>query len=197
MAEEADDDDVKAITVLISVLRPLEPQARIHVLDFVFKRLGISLPSAETAAPAAPSGLAMPAASPAVPPSSSASVVDIRTFASEKNPLKVNEKVALVAYYVAHLAPPAERRDYLVADDIKRYFLQADFELPTSPPGITLAHAKNAGYLNALERGQFRLNAVGHNLVAHKLPADEGGLKHKKKTGRKKVSKSKSRSKSR
>jgi Transmembrane secretion effector len=36
---------------------------------------------------------------------------------------------------------------------------------------MTLTNAKNAGYLNALERGRFKLNPVGHNLVAHKLPS--------------------------
>jgi hypothetical protein len=40
---------------------------------------------------------------------------------------------------------------------------------------MTLSNAKNAGYLNALGGGQYRLNAVGHNLVAHKLSGGEAG----------------------
>jgi hypothetical protein len=81
----------------------------------------------------------------------------------------------VVGYYLAHLAPEQERRDHLVSDDIKTYFIQAGFQLPTGPPNRTLANAKNAGYLIALERGQYRLNAVGHNLVVHKLPSSEAG----------------------
>jgi hypothetical protein len=126
------------------------------------------------------------------------SVVDIRTFAKEKMPKTVNEKVAVLAYYLAHLAPVGERRDYLVADVIQPYFIQADFQLPTSPERITLSNAKNAGYLNASERGQYTLNAVGHNLVAHKLPASgEGGAGNsKKRSGGRKVPKKKTRAKS-
>src|SRR4051794_20675628 len=73
MTDDAD-DDVKAITTLISVLKPLDPQARIHILDFVFKRLGISLPA--EAKPAStlvtpPSSLVppLPAPPPGTPPS--------------------------------------------------------------------------------------------------------------------------------
>jgi hypothetical protein len=36
----------------------------------------------------------------------------------------------IMAYYLAHYAP--ERRDYITPDDIKKYFPQANFELPTS-----------------------------------------------------------------
>jgi len=77
---------------------------------------------------------------------------DIRSFAAQKNPTTVNEKVAVVAYYLAHLAPPAERRDYISSDDIGTYFVQANFPLPTAS-SMTLTHAKNAGYLNALGSG--------------------------------------------
>ena len=184
------DDDVKAITTLISVLKPLDPQARVHVLDFVFKRLGISLlgeatPTATITTPLQPHVTPAPPTPPAAPPG----IVDIRTFANEKMPKTVNEKVAVLSYYLAHLAPVGERRDHLTADDIRPYFIKAGFELPTSPERITLANAKNAGYLNALERGQYTLNAVGHNLVAHKLPPGEAG-------GGKKATKKKKRAKS-
>jgi hypothetical protein len=84
-------------------------------------------------------------------------------------------RAALVlAYYLAHLAPAHERRDHIVADDIKKYFPQANFELPTGSPGGTLVNAKNAGYLDGSGGGKYRLNPVGHNLVTHKLPRDEG-----------------------
>jgi hypothetical protein len=53
---------------------------------------------------------------------------------------------------LAHLAPPAERRDYISSDDIGTYFVQANFPLPTAS-SMTLTHAKNAGYLNALGSG--------------------------------------------
>jgi hypothetical protein len=173
MSDESE-DDVKAISAIISALKPLDQNARVHVLEFVIKRLGISL-TAEQAALAeltdTPAFRPPPIPSPTTP----SAVVDIRNFAAEKNPKTINEKVAVVGYYLAHLAPPSERRDYLISDDIKTYFVQADFHLPTAPANMTLQNAKNAGYLNALDRGQYKLNAVGYNLVAHKLPGGETG----------------------
>jgi hypothetical protein len=69
----------------------------------------------------------------------------MRSFAAEKSPKTVNEKVAVIGYYLAHLAPAPERRDYLVSDDIETYFMQADFHLPAAPGSATPANAKNAG----------------------------------------------------
>ena len=69
-------------------------------------------------------------------------------------------------------------------------FIQAGFPLPKAPPAMTLTHAKNAGYLNALpERGQFRLNSVGYNLVAHKLPGGKAGETRRPRSGRKRATK--------
>ncbi len=174
---DADEDDVKAISALIAALKPLNAESRVHVLEFVLKKLGISL-SVQHASPAhVPPAAHTPAAPPATPPQPPppSGVHDIRSFAAEKKPKTVNEKVAVIGYYLAQLAPEGERRDYLIADDIKAYFIQADLQLPTAPPNVTLINAKNAGYFNASDRGQYKLNAVGHNLVAHKLPSGEAG----------------------
>jgi hypothetical protein len=79
-----------------------------------------------------------------------------------------------MAYYLAHIAPTDQRRDHITPDDIKRYFPQAGYELPTGPPGQTLLNAKNGGYLEQVATGQYRLNPVGHNLVTHRLPRGDG-----------------------
>jgi hypothetical protein len=180
MADEiVEDADVKAISALIAALKPLTAESRLHVLDFVVKKFAIPLqitqdpilPAGSIAPATANVQVLAPAPAPAPP-----RVVDIRSFANEKQPKTVNEKVALIAYYLAQLAQEGERRDYLISDDIKKYFVQAGFELPSAPAGVTLIHAKNAGYLNASERGQYTLNAVGHNLVAHKLPYSQGSV---------------------
>jgi hypothetical protein len=42
MSDELE-DDVKAISMLLAVLRPLDAETRVHVVEFVLKRLGISL----------------------------------------------------------------------------------------------------------------------------------------------------------
>lgn len=197
MAEEPEvEDDVKAISALIAALKPLDAESRVYVLEFVLKKLGVTLVGQHAAHAHVPPGPALPAAPMAAPlhhkPSS---VQDIRTFAAEKRPKTVNERVAVIGYYLAQLAPEGERRDHLIADDIKTYFIQAGFELPTAPPNVTLANAKNAGYLNALDRGQFKLNAVGHNLVAHRLPSGETTKSRGRTSPRKAAKKAKPRKK--
>ena len=54
--------------------------------------------------------------------------------------------------------------------DLEKYFKQAGFPLPKAV-GQTLVDAKSAGYMDASStRGRYKLNPVGHNLIAHSLP---------------------------
>jgi hypothetical protein len=168
----AEDEVVKAITKVMDALSPLDGEAREHVLEFVVKRMGI----VAAVAPPPPQPPVAPSYTP--PPPSEAPQpggTDIRSFAVLKAPKTMNEKVAVMAYFLAQLAHTAERRDFITPEDIKPYFIQAGFELPTATGSMTLTNAKNAGYLNALDRGQYKLNSVGHNLVAHKLPNKDSG----------------------
>lgn len=179
----ADDEVVKAISTLMEALTPLDKEAREHVLEFVVKRLGIAMPGVASTIrnplPGVPDAPLLPLSLHA-----SGEPTDIRSFAAQKQPQTLNEKVAVVAFYLARLAPEAERRDFITSEDIKPYFIQADFEFPTGPTNMTLTNAKNAGYLNALERGHYRLNSVGHNLVAHKLPGRDVPQKSRAKAKR-------------
>lgn len=181
----AEDEVVQAITKVMDALSPLDAEAREHVLEFVLKRMNINM--GKPPAPILPvtSGNTLPPPAFTPPPAG----MDIRTFAAEKGPKTLNEKVALMAFFLANLAPPEERRDFITSDDIKPYFTQANFELPTGPANMTLTNAKNAGYLNALERGQYKLNSVGHNLVAHKLPKKDGGSSGPRRRAVKKIAK--------
>jgi hypothetical protein len=178
MSEEQEDNVVKAISTLMSVLKPLDQDARIHVLEFIIKRLGIALGATFTNNPNAPSLNPTPP-NPAVQ-AAPVGDVDIRSFAAEKAPHTLSEKLAVVGFYLAHLAPVSERRDHITSDDIRPFFIQAGFELPTSSANTALINAKNAGYLSALDRGKYKLTAVGHNLVAHKLPTREAGQTKRK-----------------
>ena len=168
--QEEQEKGIKAITTLLEVLAPLKPETRSNVLEYVFRALGIAAPAPALTPPRLTPPLAPPGASH-VP----GAAVDIRAFADQKKPKTVNQMVAIMAYYLATHAPQAERRDHIVADDIKRYFPQANFPLPTGRPNVTLSNAKIAGYLDAIGDGQFRLNPVGHNLVVHKLPPPDSG----------------------
>lgn len=169
------DPEIAALTTLIKVLDPLKSDQRIRVLSFVFHKLNIRMPDfdrrdrqeSELAAVLGTDLDAKPAAS-----SGTRTATDIRSLKDIKKPRTANEMAALVAFYLEHMASGDERRDFITADDIKPYFNQAGFPLPIAPPTMTLTNAKNAGYLNARARGQYRLNPVGYNLIAYKLPVD-------------------------
>jgi hypothetical protein len=171
------EDGVSAITTIIAALKPLDESTRQNVLDFVLKQLGIRL---GTASPAGAQPIDYESAFPTQAPRADTAAMDIRTLAEQKQPKTVNDRVAVLAYYLKSLAPPEERRDYIKAEDITSYFPSAGFELPTAL-GMALTNAKNAGYFHAIGNGQFRLNPVGHNLVTHKLPLGENSVKKRAK----------------
>jgi hypothetical protein len=181
MTEGAEDQELAAIKTLLGALKDLKPESRDNVLGYVFRRLGIAAPIAahavqpafvplSAAADPAPAAVASPP--PAVP-------ADLRSLTDQKLPKSANQMVAVLAYYLANLAPGDERRDYIVSDDIKKYFPQANFELPAGN-SQTLVNAKNAGYLDTVAAGKYRLNPVGHNLVTHRLPHGEGSAPNRR-----------------
>ncbi len=184
---EAVEKEIEAIKAVLAALEPLSEQARRSVLDYVLKRLEISL------APAAPASVglrgsapsAAPLPTPAVPPGG---MVHIATLKDEKKPRSANEMAALVAYYLSHLASPEQRKTTVTTEDLQTYFKIAKFPLPRQIR-VTLQNATNAGYLDSAGEGEYKLNAVGYNLVVHNMPrgGDEGrGRRSKRPKKRKK-----------
>jgi hypothetical protein len=98
---------------------------------------------------------------------------DIRRLKELKQPRSASEMAALVAFYLSEAAQPTERKETVETADMIKYFKQAHFNLPGNP-NMTLVNAKNAGYFDAVGNGQYRLNPVGYNLVAHNLPRGLG-----------------------
>ncbi len=168
------DSELQAIQHVISSLESLDAQARGRVLDYVFKRLGLSGPMAQQLLSSEGRVPSESRVQPAGPEAAQRTAVkDIRGLKEEKSPRSANQMAALVAYYLAELAPAKERKDTIGKDDIAKYFTQAGFP-PPKQPAFTLTNAKNAGYLDqAGERGLYKLNPVGYNLVVHGLPGKE------------------------
>lgn len=169
MAEHID-KEIEAIKTVLHALDPLPGDVRANVLGYVLQRLQIVL---ESSTRISTSGvLAAPAIALATAADTSGQQqtlpVHIKTLKEEKKPRSANEMATLVAYFLANAAPKADRKDRITAKDIETYFKIAEF--PLTKTQFTLPNAKAAGYLDAVGNGEYKLNAVGHNLVVHSLP---------------------------
>ena len=98
--------------------------------------------------------------------------MDIKSFVDLKSPKSDQQFAAVVAYYYRFDAPVDQRRETISAE-----ILQDAARLAGRPrlakPVMTLNNAKKQGYLDAVDRGQYRINSVGENLVAMALPGAE------------------------
>ena len=189
MAEKIE-QELAAIKTIVEALQPLDGESRQRALAYATQSLGINAPAPPIEqAPQRPSGANASGQSVAPSPST---VTDIRSLKDQKQPSTDVEMATLVAYYLKHEAPEAERKEEIGTEDIDKYFMQAAYPLPKNK-AYTLPNAKKAGYLENASRGKYKLNSVGHNLVAHNLPrsGNEAVSKPRKKIAKKKASKKK------
>ena len=162
----------QAIDEVVQAIAVLDESSRLTAVKAACEHLNIPLGLPETHL-RTPFGQTPPP-TPETPPA--LAITDIRTLNKEtKRPGNAIEMACVVAYYLKNCAPENERRNVMLTKDIEKYFTQADFPLP-KVPGQVLVDAKAAGYLDSVGRGKYKLNPVGHNLVAHTLPR----TKHKK-----------------
>jgi hypothetical protein len=168
-AAEAD-RELQAMNAVVAALKPLQDNERKRVLEYVLGRFG-TVPLQTSLATATEPLSAPPTTSLSVPAFTGA-IHDIRSLRAAKNPRSAIEMAALVAFYVSELAPEGERKNTISNADIERHFKSAQFHLP-SDAAFTLVNAKNAGYLDNVGSGQYKLNPVGYNLVAHRMGSRE------------------------
>lgn len=174
MAEHID-KEIEAIKAVLHALEPLPSDVRTNVLGYVLQRLQIVLgPSTQTSISGVSAAVAGATAGAAGTGGQQQTLpVHIKALKEEKKPRSANEMATLVAYFLANAAPKAERKDRITAKDIETYFKIAEF--PLTKTQFTLPNAKAAGYLDAVGNGEYKLNAVGHNLVVHSLPRGADG----------------------
>lgn len=96
--------------------------------------------------------------------------MDIKSFKELKSPTSARQMACVVAYYLSEIAEADERKQTVTSADIEKYFKQARFQLPTKLEQL-LIDCKGSGYFDNPSRGEYKLTRVGHNLVAHQLPA--------------------------
>lgn len=104
---------------------------------------------------------------------------DIKSFVDSKRPKSDVQFAAVVAYYYRFEASAENRSDSIDAEVLQQAARLAGRRRPPNPLAI-LNNAKTLGYLDSSERGQFRINSVGENLVAMTLPGTEPERTRKK-----------------
>ena len=178
MTEQNNDPELQAMTQIMQALAALDVGARSRVVSYVFQRLGLAPAGGTTGTQLVPPLLS----------GGGLHTKDILSLKEAKMPKTDLEMAALVAYYLKNLAEPEERKETINKDDIEKYFVQAHYTLPEKPQ-FTLPNAKRAGYLDSAGRGLYKLNPVGHNLVAHRLPSktEEGNRRARKPRKSKKI----------
>lgn len=110
---------------------------------------------------------------------------DIKSFVELKKPKSAVQFAALVAYFYRFEASTESRKESVNAQILKEAARLAGGRWRGLKPLATLNNTKTLGYLDSPERGQFRINSVGENLVAMTLPGTEAERARKKGQSRK------------
>lgn len=155
----------KAIDDIIASLKGFEVEDQNAILSAVCTHLKLSNPV--SAAPIAPTLGAVASTATKKSPTFD---IDIRALAEQRKPANAVQMACLVAYYLQEHAPEGERKDTVSTVDLDKYFKQAKFIKMPNDIGSVLPNAKKSGYLDsAVARGEYKLTAVGYNLIVHNL----------------------------
>jgi hypothetical protein len=171
MSEEIKKSFGQAIDEIVNALRSIDPKSRLIAVKAACDVLEIDLASAGANSHSVqnPPSLSQPPSLEFNLNQSLQGITDIRSLKERKQPSNAQEMACLVAYYLEELAPTESRKNDIGADDLDKYFKQADFPLPKKMLQV-LVDAKASGYFDSTGRGKYKLNPVGYNLVAHGLP---------------------------
>jgi len=165
---------------------------RAKVLRWVAESLGEQVsPAAPAHSPASAPSVSSPPSPPEHAPSDAVHrPTDIKSFVESKQPKSDMQYVAVVAYYYRFEAPEEQRRDTIDAEALQESTRQAGWKR-LAAARVTLNNALAQGYIDRAERGQYRINTVGENLVAMTLPggADTSRPARKKKQTKKATAK--------
>lgn len=166
------EEEITAIRTVLTTLQSLDADVRKNVIEYVLKRLNFDIYQPVQASRHQKVGEDLSAANQ---PSDvdHITIVHIKQFKETKQPKTAIEMVAIVAYYLQYLAEEGKRKNTIGTSDLSTWFRIADFPLPSGELRYTLANARNSGYLDSAGHGEYKLNAIGYNLVKHNMPRSE------------------------
>ena len=162
-------DDFDAAKAIYEKLKDVPQERQEKILRWVCESLGIVLPTRYVETPVPPR--AAVDEQPEMAPATQQQPIDIKSFIASKKPRNDMQFAAAVAYYFRFVAKPEERLETINAEGLQNASRQARGGALHNPKA-TLNNAVASGFLDRAERGAFRLNTVGENLVAMTLPGD-------------------------
>lgn len=171
--------EIEAIKTVLNALDPLDEETRGNILEYVLKKLKLDVgqfTANSQVAGADQVGLGTSSESTKETETS----VHIEKFKDQKQPKSDMEMAVLVAYYLQYVAPTEEKKLVVSNEDLDTYFKIANYPIPGGMIHL-LKNTKNAGYLDQAAHGQYKLNAVGYNLVKHNMPRTDSGKNRKRK----------------
>lgn len=184
------DKEIEAIKTILKSLEELEDDVRKNVLDYVLKRIKFDIAGF---VPEGQNRNFMPNLGDEKPFTSSledSNEIHIKQFKESKNPKSAIEMATIVAYHLQYNVGAAERKEKVGSSDLETWFRIADYPLPKGDMKFLLVNTKNAGYFDSVGSGEYKLNAVGYNLVKHNLPKGDGhSASRRAKKGAKKATK--------
>lgn len=166
-------DDLEAVRALVQTLEPFKNEERIRIIRWASEKLGIPgghISQTTTVQPHVGGGSAASAIQVATGAQKSFHSTDIKTFVANKAPQSDRHLAAVIAYYYTFEAPENERKEAIGSDELIDACRKAGVHRPKNP-GQTLRNACFAGFIDkATDRGKYKINSVGENLVAMVLP---------------------------
>lgn len=175
MPEQGNDEfetEFAALKSIIDSLKPLRPEIQTKVLRYVVETFGLTQQFSDNVGKHTTDdafGGSVSESRQPVGPSVGGAEIHIKQVVEQKKPRSANEMAALVAYYLAEIVQGDKRKKAINSADLTTYFKIGGFALPERID-MTLPNATNAGYFESVGAGEYKLNAIGHNLVAHSMP---------------------------
>lgn len=171
------DLEIEAIKTILKTLEGLDDEVRKNVMEYVMKRTGFTPPTGAGQDFSLSSNGGQERSNSQ---GESEEIQHIKQFKETKGPKSALEMAVVIAYYLQYVAEEDKRKDRVGTGDLQTWFRIADFPLPTGDMRYVLNNAKNAGYLDSVGNGEYKLNAIGYNLVKHNLPRqDSNGQKRR------------------
>jgi len=148
-------DDVEALTTIVGILKQLDPQARVRVLQSVQTFLGLQAPER----PAGPED-DPPATLGRRDEFSRDRSISPKEFMRDKHPTTDVERVACLAYYLTHYRGTAHFKT-LDISTLNTEAAQPKF----SNASVAVDNARGLGYLAAATKGNKQISAAGERFV--------------------------------